>query len=67
MSDTGEMRLWPATMLPLSPNGRARHAMAMLVQYLAAKVGVVTGKDLPELCREHFPGRCRSGCGRRPN
>ena len=29
--------------------------MAMLVQYLAAKVGVVTGKDLPELCREHFP------------
>jgi manganese transport protein len=43
------------------------NAMAMLVQYLAAKVGVVTGKDLPELCREHFPGRCRSGCGRRPN
>ncbi|HEY4994606.1 MAG TPA: Nramp family divalent metal transporter, partial [Nakamurella sp.] len=31
------------------------NAMAMLVQYLAAKVGVVTGKDLPELCREHFP------------
>ncbi len=28
--------------------------MAMLVQYLSAKVGVVTGKDLPELCREHF-------------
>jgi len=24
------------------------------VQYLSAKVGVVTGKDLPELCREHF-------------
>jgi manganese transport protein len=29
--------------------------MAMLVQYLSAKVGVVTGKDLPELCRDHFP------------
>ena len=31
------------------------NAIAMLVQYLSAKVGVVTGKDLPELCREHFP------------
>jgi manganese transport protein len=30
------------------------NVMAMLVQYLSAKVGVVTGKDLPELCREHF-------------
>ncbi len=30
------------------------NAMAMLVQYLSAKVGVVTGKDLPELCRQHF-------------
>jgi manganese transport protein len=29
--------------------------MAMLVQYLSAKTGVVTGRDLPELCREHFP------------
>jgi manganese transport protein len=29
--------------------------MAMLVQYLSAKVGVVTGKDLPELCRERLP------------
>ncbi len=28
--------------------------MAMLVQFLSAKVGIVTGKDLPELCREHF-------------
>ncbi len=33
----------------------AANLMAMLVQYLSAKVGVVTGKDLPELCREHFP------------
>ena len=31
--------------------------MAMLIQYLSAKVGVVTGKSLPELCREHFPRR----------
>jgi manganese transport protein len=29
--------------------------MAMLVQYQSAKVGVVTGRDLPELCRDHFP------------
>ncbi|HKT05375.1 MAG TPA: Nramp family divalent metal transporter [Rugosimonospora sp.] len=29
--------------------------MAMLVQYLSAKSGVVTGRDLPELCRERFP------------
>src|SRR3954454_10831926 len=27
---------------------------AMLVQYLSAKAGVATGRDLPELCREHF-------------
>jgi manganese transport protein len=33
----------------------AANLMAMLVQYLSAKVGVVTGSDLPELCREHFP------------
>jgi manganese transport protein len=29
--------------------------MAMLVQYLSAKVGVATGQDLPQLCREHLP------------
>jgi manganese transport protein len=29
--------------------------MAMLVQYSSAKVGIATGRDLPELCREHFP------------
>ena len=28
--------------------------MAMLVQYLSAKIGIATGKNLPELCREHF-------------
>jgi len=29
--------------------------MAMLVQYLSAKAGMVTGRNLPELCRERFP------------
>jgi manganese transport protein len=28
--------------------------MAMLVQYLSAKTGIATGKNLPELCRAHF-------------
>ncbi len=29
--------------------------MAMLVQYLSAKLGVVTDRNLPELCRERLP------------
>jgi len=33
----------------------AANVMAMLVQYLSAKLGIATGRDLPELCREHFP------------
>ena len=33
----------------------AANLMAMMVQYLSAKTGVATGKDLPELCREHLP------------
>jgi len=37
------------------------NAIAMLVQYLSAKVGVVTGKDLPELCRAHFSRRVSIG------
>jgi manganese transport protein len=28
---------------------------AMLVQYLSAKAGVATGRDLPELCRQYLP------------
>src|SRR6202035_1200768 len=32
----------------------AANLMAMLVQYLSAKVGVATGRDLPELCRDHL-------------
>ena len=29
--------------------------MAMLVQYLSAKTGIASGRNLPELCRERFP------------
>jgi len=29
--------------------------MAMLVQFLSAKLGIVTGRTLPENCRTHFP------------
>ncbi len=28
--------------------------MAMFIQYLSAKAGIATGKNLPELCRENF-------------
>ncbi|HEX4831817.1 MAG TPA: Nramp family divalent metal transporter [Trebonia sp.] len=31
--------------------------MAIGVQYLAAKVGLATGRSLPELCRDRFGGR----------
>ncbi|HYY23157.1 MAG TPA: Nramp family divalent metal transporter [Thermoleophilaceae bacterium] len=33
----------------------AANLMAMLIQYLSAKVGIATGRNLPELCRERFP------------
>jgi manganese transport protein len=33
----------------------AANAMAMLVQYLSSKVGLVTGRSLPELCRDRYP------------
>jgi manganese transport protein len=33
------------------------NAMAILIQYLAAKLGIVTGKTLPQNCREHFSRR----------
>jgi manganese transport protein len=29
--------------------------MAMLIQNLSAKVGIASGRSLPELCREHLP------------
>ncbi len=31
------------------------NAMAILVQYLAAKLGIATGRTLPQNCREQFP------------
>ena len=33
----------------------AANLMAMLIQNLSAKIGIATGKNLPELCRERFP------------
>jgi manganese transport protein len=33
----------------------AANLMAMLIQFLSAKMGIATGRNLPELCREHFP------------
>jgi manganese transport protein len=39
----------------------AANLMAMLVQYLSAKLGVATGRDLPELCRDHLPGAVTYG------
>jgi manganese transport protein len=33
----------------------AANLMAMLIQNLSAKVGIATGRNLPELCRERFP------------
>src|SRR5437870_1590910 len=33
----------------------AANLMAMLIQYLSAKVGTATGRNLPELCRERYP------------
>ncbi len=35
--------------------------MAMVVQYTSAKLGVVTGMSLPELCREHLGRRWSLG------
>ena len=39
----------------------AANLMAMLIQYLSAKIGIATGRNLPELCREHFPKRVAFG------
>jgi manganese transport protein len=33
----------------------AANLMAMLIQYLSAKLGIVTDRDLPEVVRERFP------------
>ncbi|MGA7804002.1 Nramp family divalent metal transporter [Bradyrhizobium sp.] len=34
----------------------AANLIAMLFQALSAKLGIVTGRNLAEMCREHFPG-----------
>ena len=39
----------------------AANLMAMLIQYLSAKLGIATDRDLPELCRERYP-RAVSWC-----
>ena len=45
-SQFGDQLLWAIAVANL---------MAMLVQALSAKLGVATGRNLAELCREHFP------------
>src|SRR5439155_12350320 len=35
--------------------------MAMLIQTLSAKLGIATGRNLPEICRERFPRRVSIG------
>jgi manganese transport protein len=37
------------------------NAMAMLIQYLSAKLGIATDRNLPQLCRERFPRAARVG------
>src|SRR5207342_2755722 len=33
----------------------AANLMAMLIQYLSAKLGIATDRSLPEMCRERYP------------
>ncbi|MCY7340450.1 MAG: Nramp family divalent metal transporter [Pseudonocardia sp.] len=33
----------------------AANLLAMVIQTLSAKLGMATGRNLPELCRDHFP------------
>src|SRR3954466_6572138 len=39
----------------------AANLMAMLIQTLSAKLGIATGRNLPEVCREHFSHRVTIG------
>src|SRR5438477_6278976 len=39
----------------------ASNLMAMLIQTLSAKLGIATGRNLPEVCREYFPRRISVG------
>src|SRR5579872_7553003 len=45
-SQYGYMLLWVVLVANL---------MAMLIQTMSAKLGIATGKSLPEVCRERFP------------
>jgi manganese transport protein len=47
-SEHGYLLVWVIVMANL---------MAVLIQYLSSKLGLKTGKSLPELCREAFPRR----------
>ena len=37
------------------------NAMAILIQYLSAKLGIATGRTLPQNCRDHFSRRTAIG------
>jgi manganese transport protein len=39
----------------------ASNLMAMLIQTLSAKLGIATGRNLPEVCRDHFSRRTSFG------
>ncbi len=39
----------------------AANAMAMLIQYLSAKLGIITDRNLPELVHDHYPRPMRVG------
>ena len=39
----------------------AANVMAMLIQSLSAKLGLATGRNLPEVCRDTFPRRVSIG------
>ncbi|MGZ4384721.1 MAG: Nramp family divalent metal transporter, partial [Gaiellaceae bacterium] len=39
----------------------ASNLMAMLIQWLSAKLGIASGRNLAELCRERFPRRVSIG------
>lgn len=45
-SEFGYMLLWVIV---------ASNLMAMLIQTLSAKLGIATGKNLAEMCRDHYP------------
>ena len=51
-AEFGYMLVWVVVMANL---------MAMLVQYLSAKAGLASGRNLPELCRENLPRAANTG------